>query len=203
MSLKKNISRIYREASTRSCCFAVVCHCPATCYCLLGLSFSGLQIWTSSGTFSASSSKAGITTDVIRQVWVMSFPSATFLSRWVLEICLFWAELLNGDVTVNPKGSEEWRESLGCIHSAHLLPLLFTGGWRKLFLFNPRSAMKCWLLERGLLGMLKNEGKIKLSWFRMHENSMACFLWDVCLEACFLGRDLREGVHLWNVAECP
>lgn len=159
VSLKEDVSRIYREASTRSCCFAVVCHYPATCYCLLGLSFPGLQIWTSSGTFSASSSKAGITTDVVRQVWVMSFPSANFLSQWVLEICLFWAELLNGDVTVNPKGSEEWRESLGCIHSAHLLPLLFTGGWRKLFLFNPRSAMKCWLLKRGLLGMLKNEGK--------------------------------------------
>lgn len=132
VSLKEDSSRIYREASTRSC-LAMVCLCPAACYCLLGLSLSGLQICTSSGTFSASSSKAGITTSVIRQVWVMSFPSANFLSQWVLEICLFWAKLLNGDVTVTPKGSEEWRESLGCVHSAHLLPLLFTGGWRKLF----------------------------------------------------------------------
>lgn len=37
------------------------------------------------------------------------------------------AKLLNGDVKVNPKGSEERRESLRCIYSVHLLPLLFTG----------------------------------------------------------------------------
>ena len=131
VSLKEDISRTCREASTRSCCLPMGCNHPTTC--LWGLSLSGSQAWTSSRTFRASVSKGGVSTNGRWQVWVMSLPSASFDSVWGLEICLFWTKLLMFDVKVGPKGSEEWRGRLGSVHSAQLPALLCTGGWRELF----------------------------------------------------------------------
>lgn len=104
VSVKEDVSRTFRETSTRICCIAIDCNHPAPCYCLWELSLSGSQAWTSSGIFCGSISKAGISNNVIRQVWVMSFPSANFPSGWGLEICLFWTKLLTFDVKADPKG---------------------------------------------------------------------------------------------------
>lgn len=146
------------SVSTRSCCLATGCNHPAPCYCLWGLSLSGSQAWASSGTFCASVSKAGVSTNVIWQVWVMSSPSANFPSGWGLEFCLFWAKFLTCDVKVDPKGKSEREDWEAYIQPSCPLCLVL-GCWKELFSFSPRTVMKGWLLKRGLSGMLKDGGK--------------------------------------------
>lgn len=70
-------------------------------------------------------------------------------------------------------------------------------GLKGAFSFSPRTVTKCWLLKRGLSGMLKGEGK-------NNRNGSICMrtAWPnvvsemVCSEACFLDSGLREDLHL-------